>query len=139
MCGEHPTITEPIDYEQFCGVPALDPKSLAETVAEAKSSKGSPAADPSLDAKGLPPGYAFDPTWEVTPREVKSLLDKNEKFVFIDCRITQRICNYQDRGRNFDSPSAIGGSLQRAERARGRKGRRALPQRRSFAAIRQAA
>lgn len=24
VCGEHPTITEPIDYEQFCGVPAHD-------------------------------------------------------------------------------------------------------------------
>ena len=87
VCGEHPTITEPIDYEQFCGVPALDPKSLAETVAEAKSSKGGPVSDPSLDAKGLPPGYAFDPTWEVTPRELKAALDKQEKFVFIDCRL----------------------------------------------------
>src|SRR5215204_5912526 len=27
VCGDNPTITEPIDYEQFCGVPALDPKS----------------------------------------------------------------------------------------------------------------
>jgi molybdopterin/thiamine biosynthesis adenylyltransferase/rhodanese-related sulfurtransferase len=87
VCGEQPTITEPIDYEQFCGVPALDPKSLAETVLEAKHAKGSPMADPSLDAKGLPPGYNFDETWEVTPREVKSLLDKHEKFVFIDCRL----------------------------------------------------
>lgn len=24
VCGEHPTITEPIDYEAFCGVPAHD-------------------------------------------------------------------------------------------------------------------
>jgi len=24
VCGEHPTITEPIDYEEFCGVPAHD-------------------------------------------------------------------------------------------------------------------
>jgi adenylyltransferase/sulfurtransferase len=87
VCGEHPTITEPIDYEQFCGVPALDPKSLAETALEAKHAKGSPVADPSLDANGLPPGYNFDETWEVTPRQVKSLLDKHEKFVFIDCRL----------------------------------------------------
>jgi adenylyltransferase/sulfurtransferase len=87
VCGEHPTITEPIDYEQFCGVPALDPKSLAETAAEAQHAKGAPAADPSLDAKGLPPGYNFDENWEVTPRQVKSLLDKQEPFVFIDCRL----------------------------------------------------
>ncbi len=87
VCGPNPTITEPIDYEQFCGVPALDPKSLAETVAEAKQAKGAPVADSSLDAKGLPPGYGFDPTWEVTPREVKSMLDSKENFVFIDCRL----------------------------------------------------
>src|SRR6185437_4667764 len=31
VCGSNPTITAPIDYEQFCGVPILDPKSLAET------------------------------------------------------------------------------------------------------------
>jgi sulfur-carrier protein adenylyltransferase/sulfurtransferase len=87
VCGEHPTITEPIDYEQFCGVPALDPKSLAETEAEVKRAKGGAAPDPSLDSRGLPPGYNYDPNWEVTPREVKSLLDKHEKFVFIDCRL----------------------------------------------------
>ncbi len=87
VCGEHPTITEPVDYEQFCGVPALDPKSLAETVAEAKHAKGSPVPDASLDAKGLPPGYNFDENWEITPRAVKSLLDQREKFLFIDCRL----------------------------------------------------
>jgi sulfur-carrier protein adenylyltransferase/sulfurtransferase len=87
VCGDHPTITEPVDYEQFCGVPALDPKSLAETEAEVKQSKGGPATDPSLDSRGLPPGYNFDPGWEITPREVKSLLDKHEQFVFIDCRL----------------------------------------------------
>ena len=90
ICGENPSITAPIDYEQFCGVPILDPKSLAETEAEVKRAKApqSPAAapDPSLDARGLPPGYPFKPDWEVTPREVKSALDKGEKFIFIDCR-----------------------------------------------------
>jgi sulfur-carrier protein adenylyltransferase/sulfurtransferase len=87
VCGDHPTITEPVDYEQFCGVPALDPKSLAETEAEVKRAKGGAAPDPSLDQKGLPPGYNFDPNWEVTPREVKSLLDQHKPFVFIDCRL----------------------------------------------------
>jgi adenylyltransferase/sulfurtransferase len=90
VCGEHPTITKPIDYEEFCGTPTLDPKSLAETEAEvrnAKSGGGSAKADPSLDAKGLPPGYQFKADWEITPREVKSLLDKKEDFVFIDCRL----------------------------------------------------
>src|SRR4051812_49366524 len=60
VCGNNPTITKPIDYEQFCGVPILDPKSLEETKREAAASKGGnaqaqPASD--LDEKGLPKGY----------------------------------------------------------------------------------
>src|SRR5687768_11197579 len=39
VCGDHPTITKPIDYEQFCGSPILDPKSLAETEEEVKRAK----------------------------------------------------------------------------------------------------
>lgn len=93
VCGEHPTITQPIDYEQFCGVPILDPKSLEETAAEVKSAKGQAnngsqsKRDPSLDARGLPPNYPFDPNWEITPREVKLLLDEHKPFVFVDCRL----------------------------------------------------
>ena len=74
-------------------MPILDPKSLEET--KRRSPQGQdrrrprpkPPPDPSLDAKGLPPGYPFKPDWEVTPREVKAMLDKGEKFVFIDCRL----------------------------------------------------
>jgi adenylyltransferase/sulfurtransferase len=118
VCGDHPTITKPIDYEEFCGVPILDPKSAEETAAEVKRAKSganghgvaagsagtagassgasgaatgpaanAPAPDPSLDARGLPPGYRFNADWEVTPREVKSLLDAKQDFVFIDCRL----------------------------------------------------
>jgi sulfur-carrier protein adenylyltransferase/sulfurtransferase len=89
VCGDHPTITKPVDYEQFCGVPIIDPKSLEETKREAQQSKAGPSAarDPSLDARGLPPGYNYKPDWEVTPREVKSMLDKGEEFLFIDCRL----------------------------------------------------
>ncbi|HSI34990.1 MAG TPA: molybdopterin-synthase adenylyltransferase MoeB, partial [Tepidisphaeraceae bacterium] len=39
VCGANPTITEPIDYEQFCGMPILDEKSLAETKDEVQKSK----------------------------------------------------------------------------------------------------
>jgi len=91
VCGNHPTITKPVDYEQFCGVPILDPKSLEETKQEAHRAKsgngqaGVSAAN--LDARGLPPGYAYKPDWEVTPREVKQMLDKGEKFYFVDCRL----------------------------------------------------
>lgn len=88
VCGDSPTITEPIDYEQFCGSPILDPKSLAETQEEVQKIKeGSAKPDPSLDAQGLPPGYQFKPDWEVTPRQVKAKLDKHEPFFFIDCRL----------------------------------------------------
>jgi molybdopterin/thiamine biosynthesis adenylyltransferase/rhodanese-related sulfurtransferase len=90
VCGDHPTITKPIDYEQFCGVPILDPKSLAETEAEvqrAKGGNGHAVKDPSLDDRGLPKGYRFNEEWEVTPRQVKEKLDRHEKFYFIDCRL----------------------------------------------------
>ena len=87
VCGTNPTITAPIDYEQFCGAPILDPKSLAETEAEVKKAKeGFAKPDPTLDARGLPPDYDFDEDMEITPREVKKLLDNKEDFVFIDCR-----------------------------------------------------
>src|SRR5438046_363435 len=88
VCGDHPTITKPIDYEQFCGVPILDPRSLAETAAEVRRAKepAKPQATRAgLDEKGLPIAYKFDPAMEITPRDVKSMLDKGEKFVFIDC------------------------------------------------------
>jgi adenylyltransferase/sulfurtransferase len=91
VCGDHPTITKPIDYEEFCGVPTLDPKSLAETQEEVHRAKGGgngqPKSDPSLDSRGLPPGYAFKPDWEITPREVKSMIDEKKDFVFVDCRL----------------------------------------------------
>lgn len=87
VCGDHPTITEPVDYEQFCGMPILDPKSLAETEAEVKRAKGIGEEDPGLDAQGLPRGYGFDPEWEITPRQVKKALNNKDSFTFIDCRL----------------------------------------------------
>jgi adenylyltransferase/sulfurtransferase len=91
VCGDHPTITKPIDYEEFCGVPALDPNSLAETEEEVRHMKsadnGKPKSDPSLDSRGLPPQYPFKPDWEITPRDVKSMLDDKKDFIFIDCRL----------------------------------------------------
>jgi adenylyltransferase/sulfurtransferase len=89
VCGAHPTITAPVDYEQFCGVPILDPQSLEETKREAQQAKHpQPAASNNgLDAKGLPQGYPFKPDWEVTPRDVKSALDKQRaNYLVIDVR-----------------------------------------------------
>jgi adenylyltransferase/sulfurtransferase len=89
VCGENPTITEPIDYEQFCGVPIMDPKSQQETAEEVQRAKNpaQAAPAPNLDDRGLPRDYPFNPEWEVTPREVKSMLDRKDDFVLVDCRL----------------------------------------------------
>ncbi|MCS7034718.1 MAG: ThiF family adenylyltransferase, partial [Phycisphaerae bacterium] len=88
VCGENPTITAPVDYEQFCGVPILDPNSVAETAAEVKKHKGELNGEElALNELGLPPDYNFLPDWEVTPRQVKEKMDRGEPFVFIDCRL----------------------------------------------------
>ncbi len=42
-----------------------------------------------LDDRGLPLGYPFQPVWEVTPRSVKSARDAGEPVVLIDCRTEQ--------------------------------------------------
>ena len=57
ICGDHRTITELIDYNQFCGVPAHAPE---------------PAA-------GLVEG-------EIDPVEVKAKIDRHDPFVLIDVR-----------------------------------------------------
>src|SRR3954468_23262309 len=55
VCGDHPTIKAPIDYEQFCGVPILDPKSLAESKREAQAAKNAPAVGAALPAPKADP------------------------------------------------------------------------------------
>ena len=92
VCGDHPTITEPIDYEQFCGVPILDAQSVAETKNEVRKTLGQEVegAGDELDEHGLPHGYALDARREVTPRQVKERLGGgggNGDLVFIDCRL----------------------------------------------------
>ena len=56
ICGENPTITKLIDYEQFCGIP-----SAADEKAE--------------NAK-----------WEISVKEVKRKLDESHNFTLIDVR-----------------------------------------------------
>ena len=60
ICGEHPTVTQLIDYHQFCGVP--NPKDAAPPQ-ETKVNEG-----------------------EITVTELKARLDRGDKFVFIDVR-----------------------------------------------------
>jgi len=57
VCGDHPTITELIDYEQFCGIP------------QAKAAEDEEAHVP-----------------HITARELKEKLDRKEKFVLLDVR-----------------------------------------------------
>jgi molybdopterin/thiamine biosynthesis adenylyltransferase/rhodanese-related sulfurtransferase/molybdopterin converting factor small subunit len=59
VCGDHPTVTKLIDYQQFCGVPH-------QPVAAAPASTAGPG--------------------EIDPVEVKAKLDRGENFVLIDVR-----------------------------------------------------
>ena len=56
VCGTHPTITKLIDYEQFCGIRGEEQTSVMV---------------------GIP---------EITPREVKKMMDEKQPFVLIDVR-----------------------------------------------------
>lgn len=57
VCSENPTITELIDYEQFCGIPQAQAAEEAEP-----------------------------PVPEITVEELKARIDKNDKFVLLDVR-----------------------------------------------------
>lgn len=57
ICGENPTVTELIDYEQFCGIP----QALAAEEAE-------------------------PPVPEITVEDLKSKIDAGEQFVLLDVR-----------------------------------------------------
>jgi adenylyltransferase/sulfurtransferase len=62
----------------------MDPLSLEETKREVQAAKTQATAKPAalgLDERGLPPGYAFKPDWEVTPRETKTALDKGTMVI----------------------------------------------------------
>ncbi|HMT22243.1 MAG TPA: rhodanese-like domain-containing protein [Promineifilum sp.] len=59
ICGEHPTIAELIDYEQFCGMPAHDHSEFATNVV------GVPA---------------------ITPVELKRRLDAGDDLFILDVR-----------------------------------------------------
>lgn len=68
VCGENPTVTELIDYEMFCGMPAHDRSEFT--------------AAPSTN--GHKPAEA--PVPQITPLELKARLDAGEKLVILDVR-----------------------------------------------------
>ena len=63
VCGENPTVTELIDYEQFCGMPAHD-RSLYTTGRNG-------------DTEDVP---------EITPRELKGRLEAGDDLMILDVR-----------------------------------------------------
>ncbi len=63
VCGENPTVTELIDYEQFCGMPAHD-RSLYTTGRNGES-------------EDVP---------EMTPRELEDRLEADEDLMILDVR-----------------------------------------------------
>lgn len=127
VCGERPTITEPVDYEQFCGVPVVDPASQAETereVSQAKDPILSVDLTPrpvELDDRGLPRDYPFLPDWEVTPRQVKAWLDGGEDFVFIDCRLPSEVAITRIDGARLVPLQQVGQHLDDLRRVDDRK------------------
>jgi sulfur-carrier protein adenylyltransferase/sulfurtransferase len=66
VCGDHPTITELIDYQQFCGVPVQEPIQT--------------------------PGVSET---EIDPVEVKAKMERGDNFVLLDVREPHEylICN----------------------------------------------
>jgi adenylyltransferase/sulfurtransferase len=57
VCGEHPTITELVDYEQFCGIPQARAAEEMESVVPA-----------------------------ISPAELKAKMDRGDRFVLLDVR-----------------------------------------------------
>jgi adenylyltransferase/sulfurtransferase len=65
VCGDQPTVTKLIDYEQFCGIRGEEPAPNRETAA--------------MGANGQSAG-------EITPEELKSRLDGGDKVFILDVR-----------------------------------------------------
>ena len=65
VCGDKPTVTKLIDYEQFCGVRGAEPAVSKETAA--------------MGANGQSAG-------EITPEELKQRLDAGDKVFILDVR-----------------------------------------------------
>jgi sulfur-carrier protein adenylyltransferase/sulfurtransferase len=84
LCGERPTITKLIDYDQFCGV--------------------TPHAEEKVEDTG----------WEVTPTQLKARLDRGDRVTIIDVREPHewQIANLEDYGSKLiplgQFPSRVG-------------------------------
>jgi molybdopterin/thiamine biosynthesis adenylyltransferase/rhodanese-related sulfurtransferase/molybdopterin converting factor small subunit len=78
VCGTHPTVTALIDYEQFCGVPAVE---SSESPVQAPPSGtvpgGSSGRATSVGPGGVP---------EMTATELKAWMDENPRLQILDVR-----------------------------------------------------
>ena len=72
VCGSHPTVTELIDYEAFCGMPATDASATAASANGHASSNGV-SGDPNV-------------VREISVEELKSKIDADADFVLLDVR-----------------------------------------------------
>jgi adenylyltransferase/sulfurtransferase len=66
VCGDHPTISKLIDYQQFCGLPSAN------------------AAKPIVTQKGIQ--LNINPEWEVHPADVQQRLQRGEDLLLLDVR-----------------------------------------------------
>ncbi|MEX2213364.1 MAG: rhodanese-like domain-containing protein [Phycisphaeraceae bacterium] len=71
----------------------------------------------SLDENGLPEGYPFDPEWEMSPRQVKAMLDAGEDFVLLDCRTPPEFDHCRIEGAIFLPLQEVGRRLAELEPA----------------------
>ena len=71
VCGEHPTVTELIDYEQFCGVPALN---------------GSSGGQAAAGAGGSSDGDGDGGIREIDVHELQARRQRGDRFQLIDVR-----------------------------------------------------
>jgi adenylyltransferase/sulfurtransferase len=69
VCGDHPTVRELIDYEQFCGVPS----------GVTSPAGGATAGEGEISATAT----------EITPLELKAAMDRGDKLVIVDVREPQ--------------------------------------------------
>jgi adenylyltransferase/sulfurtransferase len=69
VCGDSPSITQPIDYQQFCGLASTGAKMEPQT------------------------------PWDIQPRDLKSRLDSGATFILLDVRQSHEyeICNLKGR------------------------------------------
>jgi adenylyltransferase/sulfurtransferase len=75
VCGDHPTITELIDYEAFCGMPAHDRAAAPANRGAAAAPAARPVDITVLEARGLIDGGAFvldvREQWEVAQGHIE--------------------------------------------------------------------